>query len=176
MMIRRLWEVGFLVEFPQRLRALICPPPSISQGETLEYTKAFAEERSTQDLNSSVEYGKTLFQILIGTNGLAATALMTLAGGALRNTSFSSWMVLPLLMFLLGVFCGTKGAIALYQSKGRFSYRWQLIASDGSPDLIRRQADEANNFQTDAMCWINASALAFVGGGILSAIVLIFRH
>lgn len=38
----------------------------------------FAQERSHNDAKGYVEFGKTLIQMLVGINGLAATGLITL--------------------------------------------------------------------------------------------------
>jgi hypothetical protein len=71
--------------------------------------KQFAAERSHKDRQEQVEYGKTLFQILIGSNGLAATALLTLAG-AFKQSGLLFAIAFPTLFFLAGVCIGTRAS------------------------------------------------------------------
>jgi hypothetical protein len=127
--------------------------------------KQFARERSNQDIQATVEYGKTLFQMLIGSNGLAATALLTLAG-ALKQPSLTLAISFPVFIYLVGVYCGTQGAIDLFHSKGRYGYRWQLRFFEGSKDEEERERQDAETLEASAIRWINRSGLAFLVGGI----------
>jgi hypothetical protein len=122
--------------------------------------KQFARERSNQDIQATVEYGKTLFQMLIGSNGLAATALLTLAG-ALKQPSLTLAISFPVFIYLVGVYCGTQGAIDLFHSKGRYGYRWQLRFFEGSKDEEERERQDAETLEASAIRWINRSGWPF---------------
>jgi hypothetical protein len=63
---------------------------------TPDPTVKFAGDRSNLDIDAAVEYGKTLFQLLIGSNGLAATALLTLAG-AIKQSSLTRAIFIPVI-------------------------------------------------------------------------------
>jgi hypothetical protein len=93
--------------------------------DNVDPNKQFAAKRSHQDRQGQVEYGKVLFQILIGSNGLAATALLALAG-AFRQPGLLFAIAFPTLFFLAGVYFGTKGLTELFLSKGVYGYAWQL--------------------------------------------------
>jgi hypothetical protein len=94
-----------------------------------------------------LEYGKTLFQILIGSNGLAATALLTLAG-ALKQASLARALAIPILFYLVGVVFGTHGAIELFRSKGRYDYRWQLRFFGESAEAEERERRDAHRLRS----------------------------
>ena len=115
--------------------------------------KEFAAERSHRDRQEQVEYGKVLFQILIGSNGLAATALLTLAG-AFKQPGMVFAIAFPTLFFLAGVYFGTRGVIELFQSKGIYGYAWQRRFYDRQPDAEdRKERDEARKRDLDAVRW-----------------------
>jgi hypothetical protein len=121
--------------------------------ETPDLPRQFAIERSNEDYKSAVEYGKMLFQILIGTNGLAATALVTLAG-ALKQPSLTRVLALPIFIYLIGVGCGTRGAIQLFRSKDRYGYSWQLKFFAGKvSDTEEYQRTKAAQYEKAAILW-----------------------
>jgi len=132
---------------------------------SVDPNKQFAAERSHQDTQAQVEYGKALFQILIGSNGLAATALLTLAG-AFKQPGLLVAIALPTLSFLLGVYFGTLGVTELFLSKGRFAYAWYIRFSGEWPEAEPRERDEARDRNELAAGWARWAALAFAAGGV----------
>jgi hypothetical protein len=74
------------------------------------YSK-FAQERSHNDAKGLAEYGKTLIQMMIGINGLAATALITLAAATREDAINQVGLLLPAInCYLFGVFFGILAA------------------------------------------------------------------
>jgi hypothetical protein len=125
--------------------------------------KQFAVERSHKDRQEQVEYGKALFQILIGSNGLAATALLTLAG-AYKQPGLLFAIAFPTLLFLAGVYFGTLGVIELFLSKSGYGYAWQLRFHGERRDAERRERREALERDRRAVRWARWAARAFAAG------------
>jgi hypothetical protein len=132
--------------------------------------KQFAAERSHNDRQEQVEYGKALFQILIGSNGLAATALLTLAG-AFKQRGILLTIAVPTLFFLTGVYFGTLGVIELFLSKGIHGYLWQRRFYDRQLDPEdRKERDEARKRDQHAVSWARWAARAFAAGVVVAMI------
>jgi hypothetical protein len=129
--------------------------------------KQFAAERSHKDRQEQVEYGKTLFQILIGSNGLAATALLTLAG-AFKRSGLLFAIAFPTLFFLAGVYFGTRGLTELFISKGRWGYVWQLKFYGQRPEVEQREREEGWKQDERAVGWARWAAWAFALGVVVA--------
>jgi hypothetical protein len=94
-----------------------------------EYGK-FAQERSHNDSKNLAEYGKIVLQMVIGINGLAATALITLAA-ATKDTAITTLQgnfVDAIRYYLGGVACGILSSIFLYASAQYWVIRWEQAA------------------------------------------------
>jgi hypothetical protein len=89
----------------------------------------FAQERSHSDAKGLAEFGKTLIQMIIGINGLAATALITLAAAtkeeAINQVEF---LLHAIICYLIGVFFGILSAAFLYASAQYWTMRWDANA------------------------------------------------
>jgi hypothetical protein len=137
---------------------------NVEPGDDLN--RQFAAERTHQDLQAHVEYGKALFQILIGSNGLAATALLTLAG-AFKRVDMLMVVAAPTLCFLVGVCLGTKGLIELFRSKGGYGYAWQLNFYEALAEA-KRQGKAAGKQNKRVFLWASLTAGAFAGGVVVA--------
>lgn len=134
--------------------------------------KQFAAERSHRDRQEQVEYGKALFQILIGSNGLAATALLTLAG-AFKQPALLFAIAFPTLFFLGGVYVGTRGITVLFVSKGRWGYTWQLRFYGERPEDEQREREEGWERDKRADRLARWAALLFAFGVIATFVAFL---
>jgi hypothetical protein len=137
--------------------------------DNVDPNKQFAAERSHKDRQEQVEYGKALFQILIGSNGLAATALLTLAG-AFKQPGLLVAIAFPTLIFLAGVYFGTQGLTELFVSKGGWGYTWQLRFYGERPEAEQRAREEGWKRDEHAVRWARKAALAFAFGVLVAMV------
>ena len=138
---------------------------SAEAAAAVDLNKQFAAERSHQDRQAQVEYGKALFQILIGSNGLAATALLTLAG-AFKQPDVLGVVVFPIFFFLAGVWFGTRGVTELFLSKGGYGYAWQLSFFGAQPKAEIRERTRRGCETRMQLVWLAWRTGAFAAGAV----------
>jgi ABC-type transport system involved in multi-copper enzyme maturation permease subunit len=110
--------------------------PNQMQNQMLDdpYGK-FAQERSHNDAKMIVEYGKSLIQAVIGINGVAVTALITLSAAAKETAAaLAHRFALALVLYGLGVACGGVASLFMYLSCQRWADKWKesALGNEGS--------------------------------------------
>src|SRR5215470_13669253 len=86
--------------------------------------RRFAEERSHRDTASAMEYTKLLIQLLVGGNGFATTALLTLAGALKDQTALTTYLGIPCTGYLAGVVFGVLAAFDYANAQRSYSNAW----------------------------------------------------
>jgi hypothetical protein len=142
--------------------------PSTPAIEETPYSK-FAQERSHNDAKGLVEYGKTLIQLMIGINGLAATALITLAAATKEEAINQVGPLVPAIVwYLVGVFLGILAAASLYTSAQFWTMRWEQAAySNMSKATVYSRW--GLRYHWGAIILSVLGLIAFLGGGAAAA-------
>ncbi len=131
------------------------------------YSK-FAQERSHNDAKGLAEFGKTLIQMLIGINGLAATGSITLAA-ATKETAITLAVkfVYAIGCYLFGVFCGIVSSILLYTGAQYWTIAWEQNAYS-NVTLAKRYGKKGYLFNLGTLAMSTFGLGAFVVGGFLA--------
>jgi hypothetical protein len=137
-----------------------------------EANRRFAEDRSNQDSAAALEYTKPLIQLLVGGNGLATTALLTLAGALKDQTALTKYVGIPCAGYLAGVVFGVLAAFDYAQAQRSYSNIW-LYRSSGEFSRAKAGRAKARSFQLRGRRWTLLSTTAFVIGSTLAVIVLL---
>jgi hypothetical protein len=133
------------------------------------YTK-FAQERSHQDAKNSAEFGKALVQIVIGINGLAATALITLASASKESAlTYTKTFFLPLVLYLFGVASGAFVTLFYYQSSHHWATRWEMRARGGKRERADEEEESGKRYRHRGMICVFLSLAFFILGGLAAS-------
>ena len=134
--------------------------------------RRFAEDRSHRDSGAALEYTKLLIQLIVGGNGLATTALLTLAGALKEHTALTTYVGIPCAAYLAGVVFGVLAAFDYAQAQRTYSNTW-LNRARGEDDKAKANQTKARSFQLRGRKWTIWSLSAFVVGSLLAVIVLL---
>jgi hypothetical protein len=137
--------------------------------------QAFARERSHQDVKTSAEYGKTLIQLIIGANGVAITALLTLAGSQ-KDVGLARSFMAPVIIYSLGVWLGLLSARSYYIASRDFATRWEHESyGSNKEEADRHFRFGVRGLRRGDIC-VQLGILFFILGGIVTVFVLSFPN
>jgi hypothetical protein len=136
-----------------------------------ESYRRFAEERSHRDSASALEYTKLLIQLLVGGNGLASTALLTLAGALKDQSALTTYVGVPCVGYLAGVAFGVLSAFEYANAQRMYSNAWlSRSRQEAKAEDYHRRARLA---QLRGKRWTIVSLISFIVGSLLAVLVLL---
>jgi len=136
--------------------------------------RRFAQERSHNDAKSHAEYGKALSQVIIGINGVAATALITLAGASKENVLiYTKYFAVPLASYLLGVASGAVVTVFYHISAHHWATKWEQSAY-GNTAKTDKEAELGKRNRDRGMICVVLSLAFFIFGGLAAGYALWF--
>ena len=136
-----------------------------------ESYRRFAEERSHRDSASALEYTKLLIQLLVGGNGLASTALLTLAGALKDQSALTAYVGIPCAGYLVGVTFGVLAAFDYANAQRMHANAW--LSTSRGEDKANDYQKRARSFQLRGKRWTVISLISFIVGSVLAILVLL---
>jgi hypothetical protein len=144
-----------------------------SQEKIVDETqRRFAEERSHRDTASALEYTKLLIQLLVGGNGLASTALLTLAGALKDQSALTAYVAFPCIGYLAGVSFGVWAAFNYADAQRAHSNKW-LRQARGEESEAEKYRERARSSQKSGKKWTVCSLVSFIVGSFLAVLILL---